>query len=151
MNKEEEKEIIDKHYGLAKSLAQGFYRKTSAFSFEDLLQVSLIGIIKAHRKHNPQKSKFSTFATHCIRHDLIKFIKKNPECTTYPTPRTDYHADPQISDYFPETLTSTEKEIITLLNSKHKNHEIRKKLNMKKLAYDKTVKSCLRKIRVANG
>jgi RNA polymerase sigma factor (sigma-70 family) len=150
MDKPEE-EIIDEHYGLAKSLAQGFYRKTSAFSFDDLLQVSLIGIIKAHRKHNPQKSKFSTFATHCVRHDLIKFIKKNPESITYPDPRAEYHTELQISDYFPESLTNTEKEIVILLNSKYKNHEIRRKLDIKKLAYDKAIKSCLRKIRVANG
>lgn len=148
---ENEEKIIQENYGLANSITQKFYHKNSGLCFEDMLQVSLMGILKAHRNHDPQKSKFSTFATCCIRNDLIKFIKKNKEDTAYTNPISSYVPDVSISEYLPDSLTDTEKQIVMFLNSKFKNHEIRKKLNMKKTKYEKTVRSLLKKIAIANG
>ena len=72
--KKTEDQVIEENYGLAMSLARKFYRKTPSFSFEDLLQVSLMSMLKAHRKYNSDRSVFSTFATYCMRNDLIKFV-----------------------------------------------------------------------------
>ena len=62
-NKELEEELVYDHYGLVVSQALYFLNDPN---FDDYIQVGLIGLLKAIRKHNPEKSKFSTFASICI-------------------------------------------------------------------------------------
>lgn len=45
--------------------------------YDDYLQDGTIGLIKASRKYNPEKARFSTFAYYCIRNEVLRSIKKN--------------------------------------------------------------------------
>ena len=75
--KNTENDFIQDNYGLAVSLARKFYSHSHKYDFEDIVQVALMSMLKAHRKHDPKRSVFSTFATFCMRNDLIKFVKKH--------------------------------------------------------------------------
>ena len=44
--------------------------------FEDLMQTGYIGLIKAARTFNKDKSKFATYALTCIRNEIFMFFRK---------------------------------------------------------------------------
>ena len=69
----EEKMVID-NYGLVVSQAVKFIAQKQ--DLDDYIQIGLIGLLKAIRNYDSEKSKFSTFATVCIRNEILKFIKK---------------------------------------------------------------------------
>ena len=73
-NKELEEELIHDHYGLVVSQALYFLNDSN---FDDYIQVGLIGLLKAIREHDPERSKFSTFATVCIRNAINNLKEKD--------------------------------------------------------------------------
>ena len=66
-----EEQLVHTHYGLVVSQALRFSSHRS--SVEDHIQVGLIGLLKAIRNYDPEKSKFSTFATVCIRNEIFRY------------------------------------------------------------------------------
>ena len=75
-----EEQLIQKHYGLVVSQALTFVSNDRG-ALEDYIQVGLIGLLKAVRKYDETRAKFSTFASACIKNELINFsnrsLKKN--------------------------------------------------------------------------
>ena len=71
-----EEQLILKHYGLAVSQALRFIGNDKQL-LEDYIQVGLIGLLKAVRKYDKNRSKFSTFATTCIKNELINFVNRS--------------------------------------------------------------------------
>ena len=74
--RELEEQLIKKHYGLVVSQALRFIGEDKQL-LEDYIQVGLIGLLKAIRKYDEDRSKFSTFASVCIRNELINFINRS--------------------------------------------------------------------------
>ena len=75
-----EEQLIQQHYGLVVSQALIFSSDDRGV-LEDYIQVGLIGLLKSIRKYDKNKAKFSTFASVCIKNELINFsnrtLKKN--------------------------------------------------------------------------
>ena len=71
-----EEQLILKHYGLAVSQALRFIGNDKQL-LEDYIQVALIGLLKAVRKYDENRSKFSTFAITCIKNELINFVNRS--------------------------------------------------------------------------
>ena len=67
---EHENQKIKDNYGLVVSQALSFSRSYNQ-DLEDYIQVGLIGLLKAIRKHDPERSKLSTYATVCIRNEIV--------------------------------------------------------------------------------
>jgi len=72
-SEELESELIHKHYGLVVSQALSFLRDDRRSNLEDFIQVGLIALLKAIRKYDKTKSKFSTFATLCIKNEFLNY------------------------------------------------------------------------------
>jgi len=71
-----ENQLVRKHYGLVVSQALKFVGSDKQ-SLEDYIQVGLIGLLKAIRKYDESRAKFSTFASKCIKNELINFINRS--------------------------------------------------------------------------
>jgi len=150
-----ENEFITENYGLAISLARKFYSHGHNYDFEDIIQVALMSMLKAHRKHDPSRSVFSTFATFCIRNDLIKFIKKQNKNKDIPASDifgaiTTYDAS-DIDEILPDDLDIQEQAIFYYKRSNYKDMEIRDILDLSKQEYKAKVKLFYKKLRAVNG
>ena len=70
------KKLIESNYRLVLSIAKKYYREE--FNFEDLVQESSIGLIKAVDKFNPDLGhKFSTYACWWIKQSALQYINEN--------------------------------------------------------------------------
>ena len=47
--------------------------------YEDLFSIGTIGLIKAVKTYNPDKSKFSTYSCQCIKNEINLFLRKQPQ------------------------------------------------------------------------
>ena len=56
-----ETQLVNEHYGLV--VSQAIRLSSQQSDLEDYMQVGFIGLLKAIRNYNPEKSQFSTFAT----------------------------------------------------------------------------------------
>lgn len=68
-------EMIEKNKRLVYSIANSIYSKNKLFSKEDLIQVGFLALCKNGHKYDESRGKVSTFITHCVRNDMLKFIK----------------------------------------------------------------------------
>lgn len=64
-------ELVLKNMGLVYRLAHQFSRYTN-LQTDDLIGVGTVGLIDAANRFNPGKAKFSTYANHWIRKELLK-------------------------------------------------------------------------------
>ena len=71
-----EEQLIQQHYGLVVAQALTFASDDRG-ALEDYIQVGLIGLLKAIRKYDEAKAKFSTFASVCIKNELINFSNRS--------------------------------------------------------------------------
>ena len=152
--KNTENDFINENYGLAISLARKFYSHGHNYDFEDIIQVALMSMLKAHRKHDPSRSVFSTFATFCIRNDLIKFIKKQNKnrdiaLSDFLGSFTTYDKT-AIDEVLPDDLDIEEQAIFYYKRSNYKDMEIRDILDMSKKDYKAKVRSFYNKLRAVN-
>ena len=154
-NKEEE--IIEENKGMVIELVNRFYKKSPMYEFEDLLQVALIAMVKAHRAYETDKSLFSTFATICMRNDLIKFVNKNKKTkdreVTLSSPMENNFfskTEEDYDEYIPDDLTSEEMAIFYYKKVGYKDFEIRDILGASKKEYREIVKSCFKKVAKSN-
>ena len=123
---EREEELVRKHYGLAVSQALYFLNDPN---FEDYIQAGLIGLLKAVRNHDEKKSKFSTFATVCVRNEIQNLDKKAKkyESRSYRyaiEQDRHYNTEETLSDCLPEFLEEEYKFIISLKIQNYTNAEI---------------------------
>lgn len=114
--------MIESNYKLAHSIAFKCYKKcrTKKVLFEDVLQESRTGLIKAVDRFNPNKGyKFSTYATWWIKQSAQQFISDNSSIIKIPNYSRILNAKVKklIEDYrvsFGQTPTL--KEISSLLD-----------------------------------
>jgi RNA polymerase sigma factor (sigma-70 family) len=69
--------MIEDNQRLVYSIANSIYRENKLFSKEDLIQVGFLALCKSGHKYDETRGKVSTFITHCVRNDMLKFIKSN--------------------------------------------------------------------------
>ena len=69
--------LVHEHYGLVVSQALSFLGDDNKSNLEDFIQVGLIALLKAIRKYDETKSKFSTFATLSIKNALLNYKRKD--------------------------------------------------------------------------
>mgnify|MGYP001209709700 CR=1 FL=1 len=83
-DKEARKKLIESNYRLVLSIAKKYHR--DEFNFEDLVQESSIGLIKAVDKFNPDLGyKFSTYACWWIKQSALQYINENATNIKVPT------------------------------------------------------------------
>jgi RNA polymerase primary sigma factor len=78
------KKLIESNYRLVISIAKKYHRND--INFEDLVQESSIGLIKAVDKFNPELGhKFSTYACWWIKQSALQYINENMTNIKVPT------------------------------------------------------------------
>lgn len=70
-------QMIEDNKKLVYKIANSIYIKNKLFSKEDLIQVGFLALCKSGHKYDETRGQVSTFITHCVRNDMIKFIKSN--------------------------------------------------------------------------
>ena len=118
-----EEELVHKHYGLVVSQALCFLDSSY---FDDYIQSGLIGLLKAIREHDESKSKFSTFATVCIKNSISKLRNKIKKNERRRVTRVEYlyHTKDNILDCLPEFLSEEDSFLIKLKIQNYTNGEI---------------------------
>ena len=82
-DKEIREKIITENLDLVYPISRKFH--SSGESFEDLLQVGYIGLIKAVDHFEPDRGvKFSTYATHCIKGEIRHYLRDKSEIIKKP-------------------------------------------------------------------
>jgi RNA polymerase sigma factor (sigma-70 family) len=76
MNLQVEK-MIEDNKRLIYSIANSIYIKNKLFTKDDLIQVGFLALCRSGHKYDETRGKVSTFITHCVRNDMLKFIKSN--------------------------------------------------------------------------
>lgn len=69
--------MIEDNKRLIYSIANSIYIKNKLFTKDDLIQVGFLALCKSGHKYDETRGKVSTFITHCVRNDMLKFIKSN--------------------------------------------------------------------------
>lgn len=146
-----EEDLVKENYGLAISIAKKFYKKNSLYAFEDLVQISLMAMIKAHRQYNSDKSVFSTFATYCMRNDLIKFVKKNRTDLNVDLVNSAIEDEASMDEIVPTNLNNNEAGVLFYKRAGYKDVEIRRILDLTPTQLKNVTKSCFDKIVRANA
>lgn len=139
-----EEKLVCKNYGLVVSQALSFSNQNSQFSLEDYIQVGLIGLLKAIREYKEDKAKFSTFATVCIRNNMLNLLRKtkNKNSVIFDS---DFLASSQIDqesffDYVPDYLSEEHKFILNLKLQNYNNREIREMISCTKKQLEDKIK-----------
>ena len=159
--KELEEKLIHQHYGLVISQALSFLDEDNRSNLEDYIQVGLIALLKAIRKYDETKSKFSTFASLCIRNEFLNHKRKDPKRKNpkiiYDTNLMNsfvgeqkYLDKDKIIDLIPDYLSSNEKFILQMKLENHTNKEIAEELHCSKRVIDSKLKHIIQTLRDAN-
>lgn len=156
--RELEEQLVHTHYGLVVSQALRFSNNRS--SVEDYIQVGLIGLLKAIRNYDSEKSKFSTFATVCIRNEIFRYSRKNKPKTIPPDAqvksviyRTDdwYIPTEGIWEYIPEGLTDKEKLVLQMKFENYTHKEIADTISCSKGRVKNILKKIISLLQRVNG
>ena len=83
-NKRARQKLVESNYRLAISMAKKYHRQGT--SFEDLLQESVVGLLKAVDKFDPELGyKFSTYACWWIKQAILQFVNESSTDIKVPT------------------------------------------------------------------
>jgi RNA polymerase sigma factor (sigma-70 family) len=110
MDKEKEEELVKKHVGLVLSQSSSF-RETSVVDKDDYAQIGYLALLKAIRKHNPDKSQLQTFAWKIIHNELITAYNKAKKSPSQFDAEPFYEEEPTIEQLLPP-LTEAEREVV---------------------------------------
>lgn len=134
MNMEVEK-LIEDNQRLVISIANFLYRKNRVFSKEDLIQVGFLALCKNGHKYDPARGKVSTFITHCVKNDMIKFIKSNKinnmnliDYNGFDCARKHESVILDVDDYV--TVSEIEKSVVKMKQEGESNKNIASKLKV---------------------
>ena len=157
-NLELEEQLVQNNYGLVVSQALSFLHKNS--NIDDYIQVGLIGLLKAIRKHSSEISKFSTFATVCIRNEILNLKKKESRKNSgeiifdsnllAKSTAAKYYIKESFFDYVPDCITEEENFILKLKLESCTNGEICDFLGCTKNVLDNKLDALFENIREAN-
>ena len=145
--KSEQQQVMD-NYGLVVSQALAFCSSRSS-DLEDYIQSGLIGLLKAIRKHDPKRSKLSTYATTCIRNEIIKYINKNKEHNVKKVPLEDIEIPEKSIDWdtLTDSLSEEEKSILKLRLGNNSYREISDNMELSRNYIKSSMKTILIKLR----
>lgn len=136
MNAEVEK-MIDDNKKLIYSIANSIYINNKLFSKEDLIQVGFLALCRSGHKYDETRGKVSTFITHCVRNDMIKFIKSNKlqsDLIYTENSNLSYNNNSKLSciDHYDICCAKTEveKDIVQMKINGETNKKIAAKLNI---------------------
>ncbi len=146
-----EQEMVTQHYGLVVHQALNFVINKQ--DLDDYIQSGLIGLLKAIRNYNPDRSKFSTFATVCIRNEILKYAKKQKrQKRQIPNTRPLYYKeDVRFWETHPDNLTDEEIHILKLKMENYTHKEIAEELCCSKNDIKQKMKKLSNKLREANS
>ena len=127
-----ETQLVNEHYGLV--VSQAIRLSSQQSDLEDYMQVGFIGLLKAIRNYNPEKSQFSTFATVCIRNEIFRYMRKNKKKPINLTIKKDnwYTTKEQLWELVPDCLTEKEKLVRQMKSENYTHKEIAEKLSCPK-------------------
>lgn len=147
-----ENERVKENYGLVVSQALSF-SKTYNQDLEDYIQVGLMGLVKAIRKHNPELSKLSTYATVCIRNEIIKYVNKNKKKKIFNAALeniVEYNPVDSFWEYTPSSLSEQELTLLYMKRDNYSYKEIAEELHYSKSYTKELAKRVFNKICEAN-
>jgi len=153
-----EEQLVNEHYGLVVSQAIRFSSQKS--DLEDHIQVGLIGLLKAIRNYDPDQSKFSTFATVCIKNEIFRHIKKNKPKTVDPANSIEtksvlkgdsgYSPKEGFWEIVPECLSEKERLVLSMKIQNYTHREIAHHLSCPKNQIKHIVRKAINTIRRYN-
>jgi RNA polymerase sporulation-specific sigma factor len=69
--------VVENHLGLVKYLMEHHdLRPPKGYTYEDMLQVGAIALIKAKNSYDPAKSAWGTYASRCILNEFFMLFRK---------------------------------------------------------------------------
>lgn len=145
-----ENRLVQDHLGLVISIAKSFQPNSN--DLEDYIQVGSIGLLKAIRNFNDKlDTSLSSFAWVCISREIINYIHRHTNSVqsinVEPTYITKRHL---LFDIIPDTLTTTEKQVVGLRLMGYTFKEIGQKLGFSSVWSNKLYQITLQKIIKAN-
>ena len=152
--KELEERLVSENYGLVVSQALSFL-SDNKISLEDYIQAGLIGLLKSIRKFEKGKSKFSTFASVCIKNEMLNLKRKNKrDLVIFNEDIVNSNHPEFISssffEYLPDCLEEEDKFIIKLKLMNHTNSEIADYLSCSKSTVSNKIKKITKIIKESN-
>ena len=154
-NKQElEEQLVRDNYGLVVSQALSFL-SDNKIPLEDYIQAGLIGLLKSIRKFEEKKSKFSTFASVCIKNEMLNLKRKNKkdlvifndDLVSINHPE---YMPSNFFEYLPDHLTEEDKFIIKLKLTNHTTSEIADFLSCSKSTVSNKIRRIIKVIKESN-
>lgn len=148
MSVQNEQDLIESNTGLVISIAKHF-KPRNPTELDEYVQLGRIGLLKAIRKYDPEKSKLSTYAWYYIHGEISKHITSESR-RVHTVELTDHAQDydtENILECFPNTLTEIESEIINMRLKNHSFAEIGKFFGRTRFWANKNYNEALNKIR----
>lgn len=115
-----EQQVLHANMGLVVSVAKSF-KPPNSTELEEYLQEGRIGLLNGIRTYNPDKGKLSTWATHNIRWQIMRYISKSKrnniqylQPQTIDTFSTNGREHNRLWEVLPDSLSDNEREIINL-------------------------------------
>jgi DNA-directed RNA polymerase specialized sigma subunit len=147
-----ESEEIKKNEALAVKICKSFYRRGEFYSFQDLMQISRIAIVRACRNYDKSRGAFSTLIYHYIVRDLIKFTSKygkkhiDPAMVSNSICYNDHGISSYLEDINPQ-LSILEFDVAQMMFDGYKRGDILEKLDITHSEYRKAVAGLRRKMK----
>lgn len=152
-------EMIDNNSKLVYDIAHKLYIQNQGFSVEDLAQVGFLALCRRGDKYDPSRGAVTTFITHCVRNEMIKFIQKNKRRNTVSLnqlPKDDMSYD---FEYFDKdeylnamkSASDLERSIVDLKLSGNSQRAIARTLNISQGTVSKVLNSVRKKIAVSHA
>ena len=154
-NKQElEEQLVRDNYGLVVSQALSFL-SDNKIPLEDYIQAGLIGLLKSIRKFEEKKSKFSTFASVCIKNEMLNLKRKNKkDLVIFNDDLVSINHPEYMSsnffEYLPDYLTEEDRFIIKLKLTNHTNSEIADFLSCSKSTVSNKIRRIIKVIKESN-
>lgn len=142
-----ENELVQQNLGLVKSIVNTFNPRDYDEK-EELFSRGLLALLRAIRKYDPQKGKFSSYAWTIIRRECIQFFKQKKRRYEEIT-ETCETATIELSEYMP-ILTDEEQQLVELRLHGHTLIEIAKIMNIKGRQVEHKLRKVFRKIKESN-
>ncbi len=123
-------EMITQNLPLIRSVTKRYYISNNVFTFEDMVNTGVLGLLKNLQKYDPSRGKLSTFITVCVKNDLLKFLKKHNQIfsTQRLSSNLEYTVPDGASDYVDKEDDET-KEIVRMKVEGYTVKEIAKIIN----------------------
>lgn len=141
-------QMIEDNKRLVYSIANSIYIDNKLFSKDDLIQVGFLALCKSGHKYDESRGKVSTFITHCVRNDMIKFIKSNKlqsDLLYTENQNLSYNSNSHLSCLDYEDMccvrTEIEKKIVDMKITGETNKNIATRLNISANKVSKIIKT----------